>query len=388
MILVILAGIAAGTITGLTPGLHINLINTAIMGLAASQDAISLCSFILAMSITHTFVDAIPSIYLGAPDADHALSVLPGHRLLLQGQGHTAVLMTLVGSLGALISGVLLLPVAIFIIQATYTYIQHTIPYVLCTVALFMIARASNWRKRFAATSIFIFSGAIGCIVFALPYQKQPLFPLLSGLFGVSILLTSLRSDAGIPQQRPATHLEVHPACIISSVGMGFVAGFFPGFGASQAAIIASQWLKNVEATGFLVLTGGLNTANMIFSLATAYAIGKARNGSIVAILDILQAIDLRFLGLCACIALMAGGCAALTSMYLSRNISHLLPRLPYRALLAGIIIAITLMTCILGGWIGLMILITATSIGILAADVGKNYCIGCLMIPVILYLI
>jgi len=48
-------------------------------------DPVVLVVFIIAMSVTHTFLDALPAIFLGAPDADQVLNVLPGHRLLLQG---------------------------------------------------------------------------------------------------------------------------------------------------------------------------------------------------------------------------------------------------------------------------------------------------------------
>ena len=44
---------------------------------------IALIIFIVAMSITQSFVDFIPSIYLGAPDEDTVLSTMPGHNLFL-----------------------------------------------------------------------------------------------------------------------------------------------------------------------------------------------------------------------------------------------------------------------------------------------------------------
>jgi len=66
---------------------------------------------ILAIAVSHTFVSFVPSVFLGAPDEDTALSVLPGHRMLLRGRGYEAVLLTARGCLwGFVASLALILP--------------------------------------------------------------------------------------------------------------------------------------------------------------------------------------------------------------------------------------------------------------------------------------
>ena len=55
--------------------------------------------FIAALAITHTFVDFIPSIFLGCPDTDTELSVLPGHEMLKKGEGYEAIMRTAYGGL-------------------------------------------------------------------------------------------------------------------------------------------------------------------------------------------------------------------------------------------------------------------------------------------------
>jgi len=95
LFLALLLGVLAGIITGITPGLHINLVAVVLLSSSAFLlrffPPVVLAAFIIAMSITHTFTDFIASIYLGAPDDDTALSVLPGHVLLLQGKGRHAL---------------------------------------------------------------------------------------------------------------------------------------------------------------------------------------------------------------------------------------------------------------------------------------------------------
>ena len=91
----ILLGCIAGTITGITPGVHLNLVSVLIISsasfLLSFASATSIGVFIIAMSILHTFTNAIPAIFLGAPEESTALAVLPGHSLLLSGRGYEAV---------------------------------------------------------------------------------------------------------------------------------------------------------------------------------------------------------------------------------------------------------------------------------------------------------
>ena len=92
LIVCVALGFVLGILSGLTPGLHLN--NFAAMLLALSPRLMNLgltpyeiASIILAASISQTFFDAIPAIFLGAPDSETALTVLPGQKLMLEGRG-------------------------------------------------------------------------------------------------------------------------------------------------------------------------------------------------------------------------------------------------------------------------------------------------------------
>ena len=108
--LAIVLGLIAGTITGLFPGIHNNLVSVFIISISAFlltlTSPIILITFIVALAITHTFVDFIPSVYLGAPNDETNLSVLPGHQMLMAGYGHVAIFLSVYGgiiSLGLLL---------------------------------------------------------------------------------------------------------------------------------------------------------------------------------------------------------------------------------------------------------------------------------------------
>ena len=132
--LALLLGVIIGTLTGISPGIHINLISSLIVSslpLLAFIQPIALAIFIVAMSITHTFLDFIPSIFLGAPEEDSFLSILPGHQLLLEGRGYEAFIITLYGSLTALIIILLISPLFIIFLPFIYNVTKLAIPFAL-----------------------------------------------------------------------------------------------------------------------------------------------------------------------------------------------------------------------------------------------------------------
>ena len=396
LFLAMLLALIIGIITGVTPGIHVNLVSVIVISLSplllTITSPIVLAVFIITLAITHTFLDALPSIYLGAPDEAQALNVLPGHRLLLKGEGHNAVLYTVIGSLGALTLGVILLP--LFIVSMNYIspLVQGSMGYILLGIMVYMIRREKG--KRIKSTVLFLLSGCLGLLVFSIPSLQQPLFPLLSGLFGFSILLVSLLQKSSIPPQDFRKPLTISGRNVVKSVsgatGMGFIAAFLPGFGSAQAAIVATNVVGDIGDEGFLSLVGGINTANMLISIGTAYALDKARNGAIVAVNELLGSIGLKEMLIFLAVSLVAGGIAALATMLMSRMFATYIVKVHYQYLVWGIITFITLLTFYFDGFLGLSILITATAIGLIASSwgVGKNHLTGCLIVPVILYFI
>lgn len=97
LFVLILAGCIAGVFTGLIPGIHMNTVSLSLVYVMADRS--ELIFFIIPMSVVHTFVDFIPSVFFGAPEAENFLSVLPGHKMLLEGKGITAIKITVFGGL-------------------------------------------------------------------------------------------------------------------------------------------------------------------------------------------------------------------------------------------------------------------------------------------------
>ena len=395
IVVALVLGILTGIFTGIAPGIHINLISLLVLSfspmLLQITSPVVLGVYIISLAITHSFLDVLPSIYLGAPDEAQALNVLPGHRLLLKGEGHNAVVYTTLGSLGALVLSVILFPVFIIGMKILAVPVQGVIGYLLIAIMAYMIFRdKSKWILSLTA---FMLSGVLGLVVFSIPNLKQPLFPLLSGLFGLSLLLTSLMEKSVIPKQKLEAPLTLSNRTLVKSVtaasGMGFIAAFLPGFGSSQAAIIATNIVGDIGDEGFLSLVGGINTANMLISIATAYALNKSRNGAIL-VVNQLSGVGWQEMLVFIAVALVAGGLATVLTFGLSRIFARLIVKVNYQKLVLGIIIFIMVLVIYFDSFIGLTILATSTAIGLVASKwgVGKNHLMGCLIVPVILYFV
>ena len=385
-------GIVFGYITGLTPGVHINMVSLLVLSssvfLLQFTSPVILAVFIVAMSVTHTFLDTLPSIFLGAPDSSTILSVLPGHRLLLEGRGYEAVALTIFGSLLAVLFSALIAPLLILGVSKIYSLIENYIAYILILISLILILK--EIKSRFWAFIIFMMSGLLGLGVLNLNLS-QPLFPLLSGLFGTSILILSIAQKTNIPKQK-VTQMNIKKKDVAKAMGSGLFAsilvGFLPGVGSSQAAIVATAPLKRITTETFLVLVGSLNTIVMILSFIALYTIDKARNGSVVVISKILETFNLDYLILFLGISLLVAGIATIIALKTTKGFVKIIGKVNYSKLCLSIIILVTILVIVFTGFLGLFVLTISTFVGMLPSlkGIGKNHLMGSLLLPVILF--
>ena len=395
ILIAVALGITAGIFTGLIPGIHINLISVLLLSfspiLLQYTNIISLCCFIIAMSVTHSFLDSIPSIFLGAPDSDMALGVLPGHRYLLKGLGLTAVKLTIVGSFGALLLSILFFPLLIPLVKFGYPLIEGYIGLILIAVVVFMIMRD---RKRIWAFFVFLTAGVLGLIVLNMPNFENPLFPLFSGLFGISTLIISLQNNESIPKQMKKQYVRVKTSRVFKALFSGGFSGFItavmPGLGASTAAVISMQITKNLKEDGFMILMGSINTFNFILSMVTLYVLDKARNGSIIVIQKLVDAITISHIVIFLCAVLIAGSLSVFLALILAKAFSKIVSVVSYRKMVFSVIFLISSLVLVLTGPLGLLILIISTAVGIIppTVNISRTHAMGCLLLPVILYFI
>ncbi len=385
IILFLLAGIIIGTFTGLIPGIHINLIGIFLVTLSTSLfysiNPIYLVVFISSMAITHTFLDFIPSIFLGCPDTDTELSILPGHELLKKGLGYEAVILTAYGSLAAIFLLIIIAFPSIFLISKIYETIKNLIPYLLIFISILLI---SLEKRKLKALLVFSLSGVLGILVLN-SQINQPLLPLLTGLFGSSMLILSIKNKTKIPEQtikKPYLNI-IKP--VLGAMIASPLCSFLPGLGSGQAAIIGNLISKE-NKRGFLVLLGATNTLVMGFSFISLYIISKTRTGAALAIQKIFGALSWKILLLILVVALISGMISFFLTLFLAEFFSKKLNEFDYTKLSIITLLILFAIVFLVSGIFGVLILIISTLTGIYSIflKVKRTNMMGCLLIPTI----
>lgn len=383
----LLLGVLAGTITGLLPGIHINLVGTILIGLTttllSSVNPIFLIIFIASMAITHTFIDFIPSIFLGCPDTDTQLSVLPGHELLKEGRGYEAIMLTAIGGICAIFILIIVsFPLALGI-SKIYDSVHSFMFWIL--LATFSVLIFTEKRK-ITAFLVLVISGILGLCVLNLDI-KEPLLPLLTGLFGSSLLITSIKNKINIPKQEINEPNEKIAKPLIGSLIASPLCGFLPGLGSGQAAILGNT-ISRTNKKGFLILIGATNILVMGLSFVSLYAISKTRTGAAVAIQEIIGSLSWKILLVILFAVLLTGIISFFLTKKLAKFFSQKINRIDYSTLSIATLIFLTIIVFIFSNFIGLLIFLASTLVGIYfnSLEVKKTNMMGCLLIPTMIY--
>jgi len=391
-----LLGVGLGTFTGLIPGIHVNNLTPLLVGVAAVSGLppMNIVAAIVAMMMANTIISYIPATFLGAPEPGTELSVLPAHRLLLEGRGYEAIRLTAFGCLGALmLSAALALPLSL-VFGPAYAFVQPQMHWLLFAVISAMIVLERSRSGILWATTIFLLSGLLGLFTLDtnLVRGDVALMPLLSGLFGVSVLLLSAFNKGSLPKQNvddsEPLELRGNARALCAGTGAGILTGIIPGIGPSQGTVLAQLVTRSSGTREFLVGVSGVNTAKALFSFVALYAIARPRSGAAVAVDQLIDKVGLSELFFLVGVALVAGGIATVLHLRLGRLAARRIGGLPYREMCLTVISGMAVMTFWYAGLLGLLILATATAIGVLpaVAKVKRTHCMGTIMVPCILY--
>ncbi len=449
----VLGGYLLGIISGLLPGIHNNNFALALVALVPFLAERGLSPFyiaviILSNALSQTFHDIIPSIFLGAPDGDTALMVLPGHRLLLDGAGAEAVRLSALGSAGSVVASLFfVLPLSLFF-KAIYPYLEGRMAWILIFIVFLMLATEkgedskkkgslAKYKHKAFALVLFLITGVLGLFAFARESLMVPvvnfgepsiLLPLLSGLFGASQLIISLLTSSKIPEESVSA-LRLSRKRILRGILTGSAAGslmaWLPGLSSAVAALLtgliakvdfdriplkkktskpeprrfrtslySDPYASNPETLDsskeFIVSNSGVNTANAIFGLVAFVVIGRTRSGAMVAIEDILgtNILELPVLLLFFATMVLTAIFSYFSTVWIGNNAHLLLKKVDYNKLCAGVLIGLGVMVYLFTGTFGFFIFVISTPIGMLSSfmNVRKSHAMGVILLPVILY--
>ncbi len=442
-------GICLGIVTGLIPGIHVNTISFMIISSLSvlilftssllssfaptTTELLTLISMlVIGCLITHTFLNFIPATYFGAPEGETALSVLPAHRMLLEGRGYEAVKASSLGSFAALfLALILIIPARLIMGDPVHLYdrLVPLIPIILFSVVLVLVLQEGSSlldiKPKVASAGLFLLSGLLGFIVLTptglhsynwtpIEQEGQPVssmmfFPMFTGLFGISNLLVSLMDDPDIPEQviegvRIRLNKKSQIRGVVNGTLSGGLVGWLPGITAAAATTVTSLFTPDEQSQEessreFIMAVSAVDTSCAIFTLVALFIILRARSGAMQAVLRLNEAtlqewtniyeVPSLFLLLLFSV-IVSGTVAHLLTLSLGKTFAGLHKKIEYSKMSKGIIVFLVILMFLLSGPLGLIIGVIATSIGLIPPLYGlrRVHLMGCIILPIMLFLL
>lgn len=263
-----------------------------------------------------------------------------------------------------------------------------------------------KWYGKGWALMVSLLSGALGFTVMnaRLPFDnlsclnQNPLFPLLTGLFGLPTLILSL-AHTEIPEQNGEG--EPVTTSVFRGVLAGALVGWFPGITSTAGAVVGSLSIRrrcvNIleDASRFIVTVSAVGSSSTVFSLIALSVTGKGRTGAMLALielfssdLDSLRLFSSTVLPLLLLSVLVASLLGYILTIRIGRIFMRAVTSLPMKKINVFLIIFIMTLITIFNGVPGILVAVVATLLGIIPPKVGiaRVHLAGSLLIPVIIY--
>lgn len=490
-----LFGMGLGTLSGLAPGIHVNTLAVLLIisvpslspfleGICLSvgcslPSALLLACTILSAAICHSFLDYIPSLIMGVPDETECLSVLPSHRLLLEGKGMNALQAAAQGSLvGAMAGAIVLLPLPFVHVQTTNALnaVAPAVPWMLLAVPFLLFwaesgkadpkaeldmrdgrstpaeiislkrhipvdgdsarvigsvhRRYGRWYVRTPLQTfrlrghgletgdqtligrwivrkdrlpivgwsvlLFLCSGVLGVMAMdgLVPgedlwtgMEGNMLMPLFTGLFGLPLLIGSSRGR--MPEQEGEADTSPSVTGALKGSFMGGLVGWLPGVTATAGAVLSTMLPRSREGPEeFISTVSAVGTGAAVLGLGTLLLIGKGRSGTLLAMQEAmpsLSVVDMPSLLLCI---LFTSLISYVLTMRLGRKLLLRAQGRDLTKLNQGALIGMIILSFVLAGPGGLVLLTLSTILGMVPGKVGVSrvHLTGCLLLPILLY--
>jgi len=228
--------------------------------------------------------------------------------------------------------------------------------------------------------------------------DQSPLFPLLTGLFGMPTLLLSL-SPSRLPEQIEGGEVSVLPS--LRGVLAGGLVGWFPGITSTAGAVIGTLSMRRhpgdaiAAATRFIVIVSAVGSSAAVFSLIALSVTGNGRTGAMLVVIEVmgegirslrsLYSGHLPFMLLAVLLAALMGYILTIAS---GRAFLRLVTLVPVRRMNMLMILLILTLVLIFNGAPGILLLTVSMVVGFLPPrlGIGRVHLTGCLLVPIILF--
>ena len=380
ILLYIALGIVLGTCSGLIPGLHANNFALFLASIAPVMPGPPLYvgSAMIAAGVVHTFLDAIPALAIGVPDAEMAVAALPGHRMVLEGRGREALHLSAVGSAIAVLLAIpLAIPITLAMIR-WYPVLQVHMPVILGTVAAILMLTEPDKRAIVGGILAFGLSSIFGFLILDLEPDAPldgggVLAPLFAGLFGSPVILDAMKGGGVPPQVGAAITIPRKAVVIPASAGSaaGAIVGYLPGVSSAIAAVIALMITPNEDPDrSFIIATSGVDTSNAIFAIFALVALGTPRTGVMVAVDQADIPLNLPIMVMSVAIA---AAVAFLMVIVVGEWYLEFIGSLNYTVVCSVILVMLIGLSYLFAGVIGLVVFAISSAMGFIPVRFGAK---------------
>jgi putative membrane protein len=339
------------------------------------------------MTVSNSIIDFLPSLFFGLPEEETALSVLPGHSLVMEGRCNEAFKYTLIGAMFSTYILILLLPALFTTISTLYSFLENYFAAIIAFILSLLVLREKN---KLASLILLVLSGALGLITLnsKLTNPIYIFFPLFSGFFAIPSIITSLRMKTKFPEQLESQEVEINKGLKSGAKGLlaGALSGLMPGFGVSQSIFFVGEFFK-LDKKEFLGALGAAKTSSMILSILSLYLIGKARSGASIALEQITQ-LTFKDALLIIFLSNLAVGISIIFSFKILHLFQHIMENIDYSKIMKFSLIMLISATILITGLYGLLVLFVSSLIGFFAmyTNTKRSYCMGLLILPTFLF--
>jgi putative membrane protein len=388
--LALIAGVAFGFL-GIMPFVHTNLLLQLFQSMFGNplDDAV----FATALAFSHLAFEPVPALLLCVPTMTQNVSVLPGHAMVLKGEGARAFRSMLSSLVFSALLALAAAPIAFILLPQAFEAVKPFVPLGLAAVFIAMFWGEGSLGKAARTFVPFALAGAFGLVALNSAMVREPLFPVLTGLFGIPAIMLALppreKAAAGKTAE-PADSdgvIEVKPRLVALGCALGAASVLLPALSpALVAGVVFTVMERRPEE--FLSLTSSIVGSRAVFEIVALASIGKARSGSSAAVANALGGVSFNELALLtvAGIVALCLGTAAVLLLYKkivgsARRLNSSRANAALLAFVAGALLFVS-------GPLGVLMAAVAAAIGVLPPlmKTNRSCLMAALIVPAIAY--
>ncbi|MEM5870834.1 MAG: tripartite tricarboxylate transporter permease [Candidatus Aenigmatarchaeota archaeon] len=385
IIIFCLIGSLIGFFSGLIPSLHQNLLIPIFIPLFLHNEILAI-SFLVSLAISQNFGNAISSFYLSSPPEDLSLSTLPSQRLAKEGLLLEALKIYL-------ISAIIIVPITIIFVLFFNYYISKVFVALKDYIGLILLIAVYTIfffeKEKIKSLLIFILAGFLGLISFNLLDFNKAVLALFSGFFALSqAILNLFQKENFLKNQIEDVEIKISKKelffGILLALFLGMISGLLPSLGTSQIILIFQPILNDRM---FLLLNSAVSFSNEIFSASSTYTIGNPRSGLSVYLEQAFGKPTYEIFILILSIFSLSTFFGCLLFIFFYKRLFKFFQKINFKILNILIILIIITIVFIFSSYIGIIILLTSTSLSLFAIflNVKRSYLMGSLIFSTIL---